>query len=199
MISNYPFLNLFGTTARPFPGSRTAGENNAVRQKQLVFCLLILYLSMVYRIVGLPGAVFVHWSPKINWIPFRDFGDRMYLFQTSMNVVMVVPLGIFLPMLWPRYRSLSRIIPAGALSSVLIELLQMFSNRVTDVDDLIMNTLGAVIGFFLVRRWIVPLPDRKDSGDDAGVFWKTNILVILSTIFLHPFSAELIYSIPIFF
>ena len=151
MFLIYRLLNLTGSAALPLPALHTAEEKAAGKQKLLVFSLLVLYLQLVYRIVGLPGAAFVHWSPKMNWIPFRDLGERRYLFQTSMNVVMFIPLGIFLPLLWPRYRRVSRIACTGAMVSLMIELLQMFSCRVTDVDDLIMNTLGTLVGFLLAK------------------------------------------------
>ena len=187
MFLIYRLLNLTGSAALPLPALHTAEEKAAGKQKLLVFSLLVLYMQLVYRIVGLPGAAFVHWSPKMNWIPFRDLGERRYLFQTSMNVVMFIPLGIFLPLLWPRYRRVSRIACTGAMVSLMIELLQMFSCRVTDVDDLIMNTLGAVTGFLLVRRWAGPTMPGN-TRNDAAEFWCTNLLMVIISISLHPLT-----------
>ena len=42
-----------------------------------------------------------------------------------------------------------QLVAAGVLTSGMIELLQLFCFRATDIDDLLMNTLGAVIGFLL--------------------------------------------------
>ena len=71
------------------------------------------------------------------------------------NVAMFIPTGVILPVL---YRSVNRYwkdVFAGAVLSLCIELLQLpFASRATDIDDLILNTLGAALGgliFFLVR------------------------------------------------
>lgn len=65
-----------------------------------------------------------------------------------LNIVMCVPLGLLLPAVWPRARSLFVTALTGLLFSLLIELSQLLNFRATDIDDLIMNTLGAVIGYF---------------------------------------------------
>ena len=45
----------------------------------------------------------------------------------------------------------NQVLLIGMLSSLAIEIMQLFNWRVSDIDDLLMNTLGAVIGFFLFR------------------------------------------------
>lgn len=44
---------------------------------------------------------------------------------------------------------------------MMIELLQLFNRRVSDIDDFMMNTLGAFLGFLVWRSW--QLLVRKDS------------------------------------
>ena len=165
-------------------------------KKLLLAGLLTVYLSEVYLIVGLPGIMYIHWDPAVNLLPFRDLGDTRYFFQTGMNALMFVPLGILLPLLWPHYRHLPQLAAAGVLTSGMIELLQLFCFRATDIDDLLMNTLGAVIGFLLVLWW-----SRRQSevgGKDAAEFWCINLLIVATTIFIRPLVADLIYSLPCF-
>ena len=47
--------------------------------------------------------------------------------------------------------------------SLFIELAQLFLPRATDVDDLIMNTLGGFLGFivYMILRWILPKTMRR--------------------------------------
>ena len=85
---------------------------------------------------------------EINLIPFRD---RISL-SMILNVVMFMPLGFFLPMLWKEYQSLVRTAIIGFCFSCGIEFCQLFNRRVSDVDDLLMNTLGAILGWLI---WIV--------------------------------------------
>lgn len=80
--------------------------------------------------------------------------------QLVGNLLLLLPLGIYGPILTPRLRSLPAILLLGAGISALIELGQLavataygFPVRVADVDDVILNTLGVLLGFFLWRAW----------------------------------------------
>lgn len=85
---------------------------------------------------------------EINLIPFRD-GISLSMI---LNVVMFMPLGFLLPLLWKEYQSLVRTVIIGFCFSCGIEFCQLFNRRVSDVDDLLMNTLGAILGWLI---WIV--------------------------------------------
>ena len=85
---------------------------------------------------------------EINLIPFRD-GISLSMI---LNVVMFMPLGFLLPLLWKEYQSLARTAIIGFCFSCGIEFCQLFNRRVSDVDDLLMNTLGAILGWLI---WIV--------------------------------------------
>lgn len=85
---------------------------------------------------------------EINLIPFRD-GISLSMI---LNVVMFMPLGFLLPLLWKEYQSLVITAIIGFCFSCGIEFCQLFNRRVSDVDDLLMNTLGAILGWLI---WIV--------------------------------------------
>lgn len=85
---------------------------------------------------------------EINLIPFRD-GISLSMI---LNVVMFMPLGFLLPLLWKEYQSLVRTAIIGFCFSCGIEFCQLFNRRVSDVDDLLMNTPGAILGWLI---WIV--------------------------------------------
>ena len=64
------------------------------------------------------------------------------------NVAMFIPTGIVLPILYRQLDNFWKVLAAGAFLSLCIEILQLpFSVRASDVDDLILNTLGVVIGY----------------------------------------------------
>ena len=91
---------------------------------------------------------------RINLIPFvrlRDYAFRRDLLLNIVgNVVMFIPSGIILPTLYKRLDGFWRSLAAGAGISLCIELLQLpFSVRASDIDDLLMNTLGAALGYAL--------------------------------------------------
>lgn len=89
-------------------------------------------------------------SNEINLIPFRWIaeGVRPYI----ENILLFIPLGSFLPCIWKKYEALRKTALFGITFSLIIELTQLFSiNRVTDIDDLMMNTIGALIGWVIFK------------------------------------------------
>ena len=91
------------------------------------------------------GVVLSSWEPA--------FGA---LRQLSGNMLLLVPLGIYAPELWPALRDWRKFLLVAIAFGVGIELTQYagsllegFTYRVTDVDDAIMNASGAVIAFLL--------------------------------------------------
>ena len=60
---------------------------------------------------------------------------------------MFIPSGIVLPIVYKRLNTSWKVILAGAGISLCIEIIQLpFSVRATDIDDLILNTIGVIVG-----------------------------------------------------
>ena len=57
-----------------------------------------------------------------------------------------------MPTIWPQFRKMKTPYVQDSFS-LAIELNQLLNNRITDVDDLFTNTLGAIIGYFLYRAF----------------------------------------------
>lgn len=87
---------------------------------------------------------------RLNLIPFSD---EISVAGYLLNAVMLVPFGFLVPLMWKPLSRFWRVALSGFCFSFLIETSQLLNHRGTDVDDLIMNTLGAVIGFGLYKVW----------------------------------------------
>jgi glycopeptide antibiotics resistance protein len=92
----------------------------------------------------------------VNFTVF-DTINRYSIFskQTIGNAIMLLPLGIFIPLLNKRLRTIPSFFIVLLISffvSVGIEVLQLATNyRSTDIDDVILNTGGACVGFVLFQ------------------------------------------------
>ena len=80
---------------------------------------------------------------SINLIPFSSEGAMTYI----LNIIMFMPLGFLLPLIWENFRNAKKVVLMGFLMSLTIEICQLFNIRTTDIDDLMMNTLGALVGY----------------------------------------------------
>ena len=91
---------------------------------------------------------------RINWIPFVNLFDypemRDILINVIGNTAMFIPLGIVWPSVYKGLDTHGKVISAGIGVSLCIEILQLpFYDRVSDVDDLLLNSLGLIIGYLL--------------------------------------------------
>ena len=85
----------------------------------------------------------------------REMGILWELYHVAGNIAVFAPFGFFGAVLCPKLRSWRRM-PSAALGlSLFMEVMQhVFQTGVSDVDDLILNTLGGCIGFWLWRLWM---------------------------------------------
>ena len=61
---------------------------------------------------------------------------------------MFIPSGIVLPVIYKRLDTFVKVLLAGSGISLCIEIIQLpFSVRATDIDDLILNTIGVIVGY----------------------------------------------------
>ena len=93
-------------------------------------------------------------SFRINWVPMVNLTDyptmREILINVIGNTAMFIPLGIVWPCVYKELNTPVKAIAAGAGFSLLIEILQLpFYDRVSDVDDLILNSLGFILGYLI--------------------------------------------------
>lgn len=136
------------------------------KKKLWVFCFVI-YLSAVFSAIGIPSVKGLILEPQFHWIPLIDIlGDPLAMKSAILNVLLFVPLGVLLPVIWEGYRSWKRTCAVGLGLSLGIEILQIFTYRLTDIDDLITNTLGTLTGYcifsFLAKKIpMAPLPVSK--------------------------------------
>ena len=124
-------------------------ENKAIHFVWVYIFLLYIYLT--FSVAGI-GSIWDigHYDTiirleEINLLPFQSEGIMTYV----LNIIMFLPLGFLIPLIWKRYRNPLKIFMIGFGFSLSIELCQLFNRRNTDIDDLMMNTLGAVIGYFI--------------------------------------------------
>ena len=125
-------------------------DRDRAKRKWGWMALLTLYLNAMYIVIGVPGVQYICWDPTLNLIPFQDFSTSNIMGMV-LNMVMFAPLGFLLPAYFERYRHWGRTLAAGFLTSLTVELIQLFTFRATDVDDLIMNTLGTLVGFLIAK------------------------------------------------
>lgn len=116
--------------------------------------LFFSYLIVLISITGLPDMdlnfKLVNEMGMLNLIPFINIDG----IQAFFNVLLFFPLGFLLPIVFNKAEWSTTIILIMAISLTLfVEILQLFGGRCFDVDDIIMNTIGAIIGYSIINFW----------------------------------------------
>lgn len=105
------------------------------------------------------------WQVFVNLTPLAGLDDPIGI---VLNVALFVPMGVLLPLLL-RAPSAGRVVVTGFLVSLGIELTQLLADvtvsvgRVADVDDVMANTAGVVVGYALFRAAAWPSAVRRTA------------------------------------
>ena len=105
------------------------------------------YLFGLLTVTGIGFTCTMNFHPNISWTPF--IGMITGPIDTILNVILFVPLGFFLPLLYKKYHNIKAIALTGLLLSLAVEFVQMFDWGSSDINDLMTNTAGACVGFWI--------------------------------------------------
>lgn len=164
-----------------------------VNKKKLVLHNELLSLSFIIYILCLFYVVTfqdVSWSSH-NYIPFKeifryDLGSKLFYKNIFGNLLLFMPYGIFIA----RYVNLKEpivLIIIAFITSLSIEVIQFLIGRVFDVDDIILNVVGCILGFSvysLFRKWGSKLPNFLKK----SIIWDIFSIIVLGGLiwFLIP-------------
>ena len=150
----------------------------------LVYICIVVIARLVYfgfhlengKIPTLKIGFSSDFSKMISYIPFYFLVDRYdgWLMNVIGNIAMFIPVGIVWPVCFHKIDSIKKTVLAGGGYALLIELTQLLCpERHTDIDDLILNTTGAIIGaviVFAIRRCRRGKPDADLHNEDISQF-----------------------------
>ena len=143
------------------------GKNKKVDFKREIL-LMLMYINLFViirfvfyelhkvngKVVPLKFDVNKVWPLDVNLEPLVHLFDyeskREAMINLYGNIGMFVPTGIILPILYKSVNRLWKAVGIGFAMSFIIEVLQlMFYERTSDIDDLILNTMGVAIGYLV--------------------------------------------------
>lgn len=150
--------------------------------KELLMLIFMVYILCLFQIVT---AQDLNDFSGNNFIPFKeilryDFGSRLFLKNVLGNILLFVPYGLFVGI----YINLEKFMPAFmliSLASLAIETTQLVIGRVFDVDDILLNIVGGLIGFYIYRL-LDKVGDMLPRVFKSTIF--LNVVVTLLLVFL---------------
>ena len=126
-------------------------KQKLVLYKEITTLFFIIYLLLLYYIVTMQDSNY----GTNNFTPFKEifrYSVTSILFIKNVigNIFLFIPFGIFTSY-YVKNKSFVPIFILSALISSSIEITQSLIGRTLDIDDVILNTLGGIIGYFIYK------------------------------------------------
>ncbi|MDP4178969.1 MAG: VanZ family protein [Bacillota bacterium] len=120
---------------------------------RLIFVGYLIMLILVTLIMNYNPSI----VEKSNLIPFVDILNNIKLYglfnglnQFGLNVIMFIPMGILLPIIFKKKNwNFKFALFISFAITFAIEIMQFFTGRAADIDDVIANTIGGAVGYLV--------------------------------------------------
>lgn len=132
--------------------------------RRILWVVLLYYIAILTVLLFFGGLFHLDraWGGTVNLEPFhtiksflrhyRRTGSLSSLFNLLGNVVILIPMGVLLPVMFRPMRHFWLFLPLAALVCVGVEYIQwLTATGIADVDDSILNFAGAAAGYFAAR------------------------------------------------
>ncbi len=158
-----------------------------INHKKMVFyeeiitlCFLI-YVLMLFEFLTSTETG----THGLNLVPFTEitryrFGSSLFIYNVIGNVVLFMPFGYFVAY-YCKVKNVFPIFIIATFTSFIIELVQLKIGRAFDIDDIILNVLGGIIGY-LIYAIFMSLKKHLPNIFKTETFY--NILAIVLVIVL---------------
>ncbi len=148
--------------------------------------LLAVYICTILEITGLIGRSYT-WElsafalKNLSILPFQGASMKMII----LNSLLFIPYGFLAAIITKKSgASWWKLLLIGFSTSFVIELIQAFTGRLPEIDDLITNTVGFLVGLLIAYGFF----ELKDRASRKKGIYKIALTVVLFGIFLFIIS-----------
>ena len=158
-----------------------------ILHKELVSLIFILYILCLFEVVTFQDVNF----GTSNFIPFKeifryDVGSRLFVKNIVGNILLFLPYGYFVSHYLDNKKA-SLILFLTLIVSSTIELVQLKIGRTFDIDDIILNIVGGLIGY-LIYLVIDGIRDRLPQVFRNDAFVNFAVISIIILVIMYSFN-----------
>ena len=147
--------------------------------KEVFHLIFLIYILCLFQIVTFEDtSVYISGN---NFTPFKEImrykvGSRLFFKNVLGNVVLFIPYGIFAS-LYTKIEKPHHALGLVFFASATVEITQLLIGRVFDIDDIILNIIGGIIGFFIYSL-------TNKVGNKLPKVFRSNIFLNIVTILI---------------
>lgn len=156
--------------------------------KEFFDLVFIVYILLLFELVTNNDVQ----SYSNNFIPFReilryDITSGYFIWNVVGNILIFLPFG-FAVSLYIKPEKMNKPLFIGIITSLTIECVQMFIGRSFDIDDIILNVIGGILGY-LLYKFLSSIRDHLPSVLRSEMCYNilTIILIIIFGIYLYQY------------
>lgn len=155
--------------------------------KEFLTLFFIVYVLCLFYVVTFQD---VGWSSS-NFIPFKEmfrysFGSRLFIKNVLGNIIMFMPYGFFVSYYLDLKKPISSFLLI-LLVSVSIETTQLLIGRVFDIDDILLNIVGGMFGFY-IYKFLDMINDKLPKPLKNPIVYNIIIIIFIILITLYMFN-----------
>ena len=152
--------------------------------EELLKLIFVVYILMFFQIVTYQDVI----SYGNNFIPFKELtrysiGSSLFYKNVIGNILLFMPYGFFISY-YLRLEKKDKWLALGLifLVSFSIECVQLVIGRCFDVDDILLNLIGGIVGYF-IYRFLEIVTDKMSKTTISTIL--TSMIIILIVILLY--------------
>lgn len=165
-------------------------QKEVVFYREILMLFFMIYVLCLFQIVTFEDPFVSSYSNHFNLIPLKEIsryslGSRLFFKNVVGNLVMFMPYGFFASY-FTKMDNKYYVFSLIAFASITIETTQLAIGRVFDIDDIILNIIGGMIGYGIYRllskigdslpkvflnRWLLNVLSLILTGILVGYLW----------------------------
>jgi glycopeptide antibiotics resistance protein len=164
-------------------------KRKIVLYRELLSLMFLMYVLLLFQVVTYQDVSFSgsNYQPLKEILRYR-LGSTLFYKNVVGNLVMFIPFGFFITY-YLKFKNIIPVLVISMITSVSIEATQLMIGRVFDIDDIILNVVGSILGYWIyhfIRSFINKCPK----------FLKNN--VFFTIILIGVIVISIIYILGIF-
>ena len=189
LLNVWPQLTIFVVSLATvrFFAMRNSSKKSTFHEEFLNLLFIIYILLLFELLTGTENNS----GSGMNLVPFSEIlrypiGSKMFIYNVLGNILLFVPFGYFVSR-YIKGKSLYQIFIISFITSLTVEILQVKLGRSFDVDDILLNVIGGLVGY-LVYKMLNSIRNHLPKFLQKDFIYNIICLIILVVIVLYLYN-----------
>lgn len=153
--------------------------------KEFMNLIFIVYVLLLFQLLT---STEMNTNSGFNLVPFTEIfrykaGTERFLYNVIGNICIFIPFGYFISG-YVKASKVSHILFISVITSLTVELVQLQIGRSFDIDDILLNVVGSMLGFFLFIG-LSAIRKHLPRFFQSDVFYNILCLVLFAVVFVY--------------